>query len=121
MEVIHKRMLKVLLYALIACSPLLINPGQSLANESDATSMWGTGASSTSYQEWKQSSEMHATGGVVAGQVNAARQRVLYSGPNMTVVGSQTIIQVSGNNNILRDIDQSAVNSGDQRLEASID
>ncbi|MGY6697960.1 MAG: hypothetical protein ACXIUW_18310 [Roseinatronobacter sp.] len=121
MEVFRKRMFKVLLHALVACSPLLITPGKSLANENDAASMWGTGASSTGTQEWKQSSEMHATNGVVAGQVNAARQRVLYSGPNMTVVGSQTIVQVTGNNNILRDIDQSAVNSGDQSLEAPID
>jgi hypothetical protein len=90
------------------------------AESTRSTAMWGTANSAEVTMDWRSSAEFHTTGGVSAGQVNAARKGVLYSGPNMTVIGSQTIVQVSGNNNIVQDIDQSAVNSGDQSLDAPI-
>jgi hypothetical protein len=52
-----------------------------LADSAKATQMWGTGSSSSSVDDWKSSAEFHATGGVVAGQVNAARRGILLS-PN---------------------------------------
>lgn len=109
------------LTAAIVVSALVVWPAGASAENGRATEMWGTGDSSSSANQYRRSAEFHATSGVSAGQVNAARRGVLYSGPNMTVVGSQTIVQVTGNNNVVRDIDQSAVNSGDQSLEAPID
>lgn len=84
-----------------------------------ATEMWGAVDSGTGTNSM-QSALMHQASGIVAGQVNAALKGVLYSGPNMTVVGSQTIVQVSGNNNVVTEITQDAVNSGNQSLDAPI-
>ena len=104
--------------ALFICLPVLA-PTIGQAESGSATKMWGTGSGSSNNSDWRNSAEFHQLGGLSAGQVNAAREGVLYSGPNMTVVGSQTIVQTSGNNNVVRDIDQSAVNSGDQNLESN--
>jgi hypothetical protein len=109
---------------------LYLNPGAfiialslwgvpALADSAKATQMWGTGSSSSSVDDWKSSAEFHATGGIIAGQVNAARRGILLSGPNLTVVGSQSVISVTGNNNVIRDVRQSAENSGDISAEGS--
>ena len=105
--------------ALFLATVILSYPA--FAENGRATTMWGTGSDGAASSSKSKSSEFHASGGIIAGQVNAARLGVLYSGPNMTVVGSQTVLQVTGNNNVVKDIDQNAINSGDQSLEASMD
>lgn len=93
--------------------------GPAKADGVQSTQMWGT--VQTSFSAATGGSEMmHQAAGVIAGQVNSAEQGILYAGPTMTVVGSQSIIQVTGHNNVVSDIDQDAVNSGNLELNSQI-
>jgi hypothetical protein len=86
------------------------------AEEGQSTEMWGTFSSTDGYS----SEMMHQSAGVVAGQVNSAKRGILYAGPTMTVVGSQSIVQVTGHNNVVSDISQDAVNSGNLELNSQV-
>jgi hypothetical protein len=89
------------------------------ADGARATEFWGTvdgGDGSTALQ----SALMHQAYGTVAGQVNAADRDILLSGPNLTVVGAQTIVQVTGDSNVVSNVNQDAVNSGNQSLQGPI-
>lgn len=109
--------LSVLLFAAL----LTLCTVQARAEMAAASSMWGTSSAATGAGAGQESANMHVSMGISAAQDNAARKRMLYSGPNLTVVGSQSIIQIDGNNNVVKDIDQTAVNSGNQSLDAPID
>jgi len=68
---------------------------------------------------------MHFANGIVAGQVNAARDGILYDGVsiNVTSVGSQNVISttvIGDGNEVDVDADQSASNSGDVRNDGTI-
>lgn len=89
------------------------------AAQTQTTSMWGVGGSdgNSSLPDTLRSTEMHAGAGIVAGQVSAARDGILYQGSSVTMntIGAQNIIQVSidGHNNALEiDADQDSSNSG---------
>lgn len=86
------------------------------AEEGQASEMWGTVESGDGYS----GELMHQASGVIAGQVNSARKGILYAGPTMTVIGSQSIVQVTGHNNVVSDITQDAVNSGNLELNSQI-
>ena len=88
--------------------------------QTKSTSMWGVGGSggNSAFPDTSRSTEMHAGEGIVAGQVNAARDGILYQGSSVTMnnIGSQNIIQVSidGHNNAVDiNADQDSSNSGD--------
>ncbi len=106
--------LKIIIVVAFSCSA-----SASFAESAKATSMWGVSDNSSAGTQ-SSSSDFHVTSGMAAGQNNAARHRILFSGPNLTVVGSQSIIQVTGDNNVLRDISQTSLNTGNQYLNAPI-
>jgi hypothetical protein len=95
-------------------------PSLSMAEVARATKLWGTADSSSGSTSAIDSAVFHETSGLSAGQVNAARRGILLSGPNLTVIGAQNIVQVTGDNNVVRNIDQSAVNRGNQTLVGQI-
>lgn len=106
----------------LACS---LSYSQPVLAESK-TSMWGTqsGASSRASRQ-KASAEMHVANGIVAGQVNAARDGLLYDGVsiNVTSVGSQNVISttvIGDGNEVDVDADQDASNSGDVSNDGTI-
>lgn len=82
--------------------------------------MWGTGSSDgdgLGALHYERSSIMHLNYGIVAGQVNAAEDGMLYQGTSISIssVGSQTVISntISGHNNIIDvDANQTASNTG---------
>jgi len=106
---------------LAAMSTLILTMmhGPAKAEDGNATEMWGTVQASAG-GEYGGSELMHQTAGVIAGQVNAAEKGILYAGPTLTVVGSQSIVQVNGNNNVVSDINQESVNSGNVELNSQI-
>lgn len=76
--------------------------------------MWGTAAGAS--PSFGDSASSHATDGVAAGQVNAAKAGYLF-GPNIsiTTVGVQNIVNntVDGsNNNITNNVNQTGANNG---------
>lgn len=81
--------------------------------------MWGVGQSgSNGTHSNTKSSELHVNYGVVAGQVNAARDGILYQGTSITVnsIGSQNIVstKIIGDGNKLDiNADQNSKNTGD--------
>lgn len=91
------------------------------SSEPQATAMWGTTGAGDSGSQTTDSANFHASSGTVAAQENAAREGILLSAPNMTVIGSQSIVQVTGHNNALRDISQDSSNEGDVSLTAPLD
>jgi hypothetical protein len=110
-----------ILLGVIFAASVIVPLQQASAEIAEATTMWGTGNVASGGAVGQTSAGLHVSMGISAGQENAARKRLLYSGPNMTVVGSQTIVQVTGNNNVVKDIDQNAINSGNQSLDAPIE
>jgi len=84
----------------------------------DASTMWGTSASSSSYGKDRhaKSSQMHVSEGIIAGQVNAARDGILYQGSSISVtaVGTQNIVSTT----IIGDDNRADV-SADQRADNS--
>lgn len=86
-----------------------------------ATQMWGTTDSSSSQNGAAASAEFHVRAGEAAGQENAARKGILFAGPTLNVIGSQSIVQVSGSNNVVSDITQSSENSGELSLTTVIE
>ena len=98
---------------------LVIGGSAPLGADERATKMWGTGSSASSSKDSQlASSKMHVNYGVVAGQVNAARDGLLYQGTSITLtsIGSQNVISTTifGDNNRLDvDAEQDSSNSGD--------
>lgn len=84
----------------------------------DASSMWGTTPSGNTALE---SSTMHVENGIIAGQVNAAKDGLLYSNGssdsyNIYSIGSQSVISntIQGDNNTINvTADQESQNTGD--------
>jgi hypothetical protein len=108
------------LYPLTALTVLLFQ-GTALAGSKsyDASSMWGTSPSSAGAGALN-SAAMHAQNGVVAGQVNAAEDGMLYAngtGGSYTIqsIGSQSVVNnniIGDDNNVDIDADQNSSNSG---------
>lgn len=101
----------------LAVLAMASTPGAADADGVQSTEMWGSVQSSAGNGD---SAMMHQSGGIIAGQVNAAEEGILYAGPAMTVVGSQSIVQVTGNNNVVSDINQNAVNNGNLELNSQV-
>jgi hypothetical protein len=110
----------------IALSALVAGGDPALAQSSLV--MWGTQTQSGTTggsQSIEQSSQMHAANGIVAGQVNAARDDILYNGTSVSItsIGSQSVINTTiyGDNNVV-DVDatQESSNSGDVDNNGSI-
>lgn len=96
------------------------------AHAGQATVMWG--ASNQTAQgtaTGPNSSNMHYSDGIVAGQVNAARHGILYQGSTIyiTSIGSQSVVSNSiyGNGNkLVVNASQSSQNSGSVKNSGSI-
>lgn len=86
----------------------------------DASSMWGTSAGGTSVDGAYESSAMHVQNGIVAGQVNAAEEGLLYSNGsadsyNIYSIGSQSVISntiIGDDNDINVSATQTSSNTG---------
>ena len=90
--------------------------------------MWGTDGSGVAVGGAVESSEAHLANGIVAGQVNAAEDGLLYDNGTagtftIQAIGSQTVVSTSiiGNGNIA-DImaDQTSSNTGDVSNDGEI-
>lgn len=108
--------LVILTAAVLAFTTFLAFP----AFAGSATTMWGvqSGQGGSGKDPQRESAEMHVAYGVLAGQVNAARDGLLYQGTSISItsVGSQNIVSttVYGEGNTVRvDARQDASNSGD--------
>ena len=94
----------------------------------DASTMWGTAPGGATVEGALESAAMHVQNGVVAGQVNAAKEGRLYatgSGETLNIysIGSQSVISnnIIGNDNVVDvDAEQSATNSGDVNNDGQI-
>jgi hypothetical protein len=90
------------------------------AEDHDASSMWGTAPAGMSGQGTQASAAMHVENGIVAGQVNAAKEGFLFSSGlgdsfQITSIGSQSVISntIQGDkNNINVTADQESKNTG---------
>lgn len=98
---------------------MVIGVSAPLGADERSTRMWGAGPSGAGGKESQlASSTMHVNYGVVAGQVNAARDGLLYQGTSITItsIGSQNVISTTiygDNNRVDVDADQDSSNSGD--------
>jgi len=96
------------------------NSTQSSAQTSTTTAapnMWGTTPSGVSVPGALDSAVMHAQNGLIAAQVNAARNGVLMGGTGVSIqaIGSQSIVQTTvtgNNNNLTSSATQTSTNSG---------
>ncbi|WP_419909707.1 hypothetical protein [Hoeflea sp.] len=90
--------------------------------------MWGTDGSGVAVGGAVDSSESHLANGIVAGQVNAAEDGLLFDNGTagtftIQAIGSQTVVSASiiGNDNIANiTADQTSSNSGDVSNEGEI-
>lgn len=91
-----------------------------------ATAMWGVGPSSFPGVSGESSTTLHLQNGLIAGQVNAAEQRLLISnGMLMTIqaIGAQSIVSTTvygDNNDVNTTATQTTDNSGDASTNGSI-
>lgn len=96
---------------------LLINSSFAGSDGYDASTMWGTAPAGEAAFE---SSAMHVQNGIVAGQVNAAEEGMLYSNGssdtyNIYSIGSQSVISntiIGDDNGIHVSADQNSTNTG---------
>lgn len=103
--------------------------GTASAQESySAGQMWGTQPAGIAVPGAVESSAAHFNNGLLAGQVNAARQGLLLGtglGGSVTIqsIGSQSVINttISGNDITARiDADQDSANSGNVKTDSKI-
>lgn len=93
---------------------------------SSATQMWGTATSQCGCSAAVESAMLHYEGGLIAGQVNAAKKGLLINnGSNTTIqaIGSQSIVSTSilGSNNQVNTLaNQTTTNGGDVQTNGSI-
>lgn len=106
--------------ALLCAAPIVSGLSAFPAAAESRTTMWGvqTGTGGASRVSPRDSAEMHMAYGIVAGQVNAARDGLLYQGTSIsiTAVGSQNIVSttIQGDGNTVQvDAKQDSANSGD--------
>lgn len=102
-----------------ALATILLVPAGGSAQQ--VTFLWGTAVDGSS----SDSGEMHLNNGIVAGQVNAARDGILYQGSTISIlsIGSQSVISTSiigDNNSVDVEADQNASNSGDVSNSGSV-
>jgi hypothetical protein len=88
-----------------------------------ATYFWGTVVDGSGLGP--ASSEMHLNNGIIAGQVNAAGDGILYEGSTISIlsIGSQSVISTSivgDNNSVDVNADQNTSNSGDVSNSGSV-
>jgi hypothetical protein len=94
----------------------------------DASSMWGTAPAGATVEGALESAAMHVQNGIVAGQVNSAKEGLLYSNGsgesyNIYTIGSQSVISnnIIGNDNVVDvDANQSSQNNGDVNNDGQI-
>lgn len=107
----------------IAMLAAIFTSAASAVSSQQATFFWGAAIEASN--EDAQSSQMHFNNGMVAGQVNAALDDVLYEGSTINIlsIGSQTVVSTSviGNDNHV-DItaNQDSSNSGDVSNSGSV-
>lgn len=87
--------------------------------------MWGVNGAMSSSASLLASAAMHASNGISAGQVNAARNGILFAGSSVSIssIGSQSIIATTiyGNrNDVDVNADQTSNNSGDVSNDATL-
>lgn len=107
---------------------LLIRAAPALAqNQYSSTSMWGSAPGGVSVSGSLESASAHYFNGIVAGQVNSARNGMLTDGTSLSIqtIGSQNITSMtvngSGNENLQIDAAQDSTNSGDVTAESTIE
>ncbi len=93
---------------------------------SSATQMWGTATAQCGCSAAVESAMLHYEGGLIAGQVNAAKKGLLINnGSNTTIqaIGSQSIVSTTilGSNNQVNTLaNQTTTNGGDVQTNGSI-
>jgi hypothetical protein len=83
--------------------------------------MWGTTPAGATVEGALESAAMHVQNGVVAGQVNSAKEGLLYANGsgesyNIYSIGSQSVVSnniIGDGNDVSIDAEQSSENSGD--------
>jgi hypothetical protein len=100
---------------------MFASPALAGSESYDASNMWGTAPAGVTVDGALESAAMHVQNGVVAGQVNSAKDGLLYangSGENYNIysIGSQSVINnniVGDNNDVSIEADQTSNNTGD--------
>ncbi|MEJ2118866.1 MAG: hypothetical protein P8Y36_13650 [Alphaproteobacteria bacterium] len=112
--------MKILHITPVLATLLFLPPAFAGAENYDASNMWGTAPAGTAVQGALESAAMHVQNGVVAGQVNSAKDGLLYangSGESYSIysIGSQAVVSnniVGNNNDVSIDADQQSENHG---------
>ena len=120
MKILH---LTPVLISLVFASPALAG-----SEGYDASNMWGTSPAGATVDGALESAAMHVQNGVVAGQVNSAKEGMLYANGsgesyNIYSIGSQSVISnniVGDNNDVSIDAEQSSENKGDVSNQGQI-
>lgn len=113
--------MKVLHLTPVLISLMFATPALAGSESYDASNMWGTSPAGATVDGALESAAMHVQNGIVAGQVNSAKEGLLYSNGsgesyNIYSIGSQSVINnniVGDNNDVRIDAEQHSQNEGD--------